>query len=420
MMFDCDIAILGSGAGGATLAQALAKRGKSVLILEKGSIVPRVGSEKAALGFYDKFGKLKTREGMVIYRAIMAGGTTVVSCGNGVRSLEREFKTRDIDIGKELDEAERELGVVPMDKRSYGDGTMRIVEAGEALGIHFDPMPKYIDFNACVSCGNCVLGCAPKAKWTANSYLEEAQNHRAKLVVNFSLDRIETSNGEVAGLRGRSNGEEVIVKAGKIVLACGALTTPLILQDLGLSAGNKLFCDPYAVVYGLVAQGGLARETSMAAVNSQFHESEGFIMAPFLDTPLSLVFTNPKYYRLMIKRDKLLGIMVKIKDDLVGTVRKDGISKTLTANDKTKLDRGCRKATEVLVKAGVDPESITITEPRGAHPGGTAAIGDVINTDHQTRISGLYVCDASALPEAPGLPPILTIVALAKRLANIL
>lgn len=52
--------------------------------------------------------------------------------------------------------------------------------------------------------------------------------------------------------------------------------------------------------------------------------------------------------------------------------------------------------------------------------GGTAAIGRVVDTDLRTEVDGLYVCDASVLPETPGMPPIMTIVALAKRLAEAL
>jgi choline dehydrogenase-like flavoprotein len=42
----------------------------------------------------------------------------------------------------------------------------------------------------------------------------------------------------------------------------------------------------------------------------------------------------------------------------------------------------------------------------------------VVNTNLETDIKGLFVCDASVFPESTGLPPILTITALAKRLAN--
>jgi len=66
----------------------------------------------------------------------------------------------------------------------------------------------------------------------------------------------------------------------------------------------------------------------------------------------------------------------------------------------------------------IDPKSIIVTKTRGAHPGGTAAIGDVVNADLETKIKGLFVCDASVFPESAGLPPILTIIALAKRLSK--
>ncbi|MHC4592251.1 MAG: GMC oxidoreductase, partial [Planctomycetota bacterium] len=67
-----------------------------------------------------------------------------------------------------------------------------------------------------------------------------------------------------------------------------------------------------------------------------------------------------------------------------------------------------------------DTNSFVVTRPQGAHPGGTAAIGKVVNADLQTEVDNLFVCDASVLPNAPGLPPIPTIVALAKRLAKAL
>ncbi|MEE3325673.1 MAG: GMC oxidoreductase, partial [Methanosphaera sp.] len=62
--------------------------------------------------------------------------------------------------------------------------------------------------------------------------------------------------------------------------------------------------------------------------------------------------------------------------------------------------------------------TMTSTIFRGAHPGGTAAIGDVVDNNLKTEIDGLYVGDASVIPMSPGKPPILLILALALRLAN--
>jgi len=316
----------------------------------------------------------------------MAGGTTIVSCGNGVRSLEKELKSIGVDISRELDEAEKDLNVAPFALKLMGDGTKRILESSKTLGYKFVPMPKFIDFNKCASCANCILGCVPKAKWTALNYIEKSQNFGASLITNFKLDSIIVSGEKAIGVEGKAQGKQIKITADKIVLATGAIETPKILQKLGLSAGNKLFCDIFTVVYGITKDVGLSRETTMAIVNTDFHEKDGFILSPFLDTPLSLMFTHPKYFKIAIKRDKLLGIMVKIKDDMMGAIDKKGnISKKITENDKEKLEKGNQIAKEILLKSGVNPKSIIITKARGAHPGGTAAIGDVVNKKSRNK-----------------------------------
>jgi choline dehydrogenase-like flavoprotein len=62
--------------------------------------------------------------------------------------------------------------------------------------------------------------------------------------------------------------------------------------------------------------------------------------------------------------------------------------------------------------------SIALGAPHGAHPGGTVRIDEMLNRDLETEIAGLYVCDASVLPEPCGWPPVLTIIGLAKRLVK--
>ena len=90
---------------------------------------------------------------------------------------------------------------------------------------------------------------------------------------------------------------------------------------------------------------------------------------------------------------------------LTGQVFPDGsVSKPVTEEDQARLDEGAAIATEILVKAGVDPKSIVISSPQGGHPGGTAAIGRIVNENLQTSVDGLFVCDASVLPRAPGMP----------------
>ena len=84
MKLKADIVIVGSGAGGATVAKELAKRGKDVLVLERGPEVSGFGLQTKALRFYDRCGLRTSREGTIVYRALLVGGTTVVSCGHGL------------------------------------------------------------------------------------------------------------------------------------------------------------------------------------------------------------------------------------------------------------------------------------------------------------------------------------------------
>ena len=111
--------------------------------------------------------------------------------------------------------------------------------------------------------------------------------------------------------------------------------------------------------------------------------------------------------------------MTKIADEPVGRVYPDGtVSKPVTERDRTRLQEGSAIAKEILIKAGADGGSIVVSKPQGGHPGGTAAIGRVVDGELQTEVDGLFVCDGSVLPAPPGAPPVLTIVSLAKWLAK--
>jgi choline dehydrogenase-like flavoprotein len=122
----------------------------------------------------------------------------------------------------------------------------------------------------------------------------------------------------------------------------------------------------------------------------------------------------------------MLGIMTKITDDANGQVYANGkCSKPLTKRDLERLDHGTTIARQILLQTGAKPKSLFESKIQGAHPGGTAAIGTVVDKDLQTRIDNLFVCDASVFParkfnDRSRLPPILTIVALSKRLAKTL
>lgn len=420
MKLKSDVIIVGSGVGGATLARELSLKGKKVTIVEKGQYYSpgQIGSELQAYHFYDRHGLWsKTKEGVFYYRAIMVGGTSIVSCGNGVRCLEKELKNSGIDLKKEFHETEKELKVTPVPDKFLGRGTKKIMQAAKKLGIKMKPMPKFINFKKCISCGNCILGCRVGAKWTTLPYLKEAQDKGASLLTGTNITKVLISKGRAFGVEGYNQKRgEVEILGNTIVLAAGGIGTPIILQNSGIKAGQKLFLDVFTVTMGLTKDIGLTKEVIMGAVSRQ----RGFILSPFLDTPSVMASVVPLPFRqnirIAIHRKNMLGIMVKIDDDLQGRVYKNGlIEKKVTAEDLLKLKKGAEISKKILIKAGVDPRTIITSRIRGAHPGGTAAIGEVVNKNLQTKIKGLFVCDASVLPVSPGLPPMVTIIALSKR-----
>ena len=159
----------------------------------------------------------------------------------------------------------------------------------------------------------------------------------------------------------------------------------------------------------------------MATIIDAFHDTEGYILSPFMEGPLDLLTDRIPLLRKIDVRSysKLIGVMTKITDLPNGRIYPDGsFEKPMLRVDREKIDKGFSRSRLMLEAAGVDPKSIFCTHIRAGHPGGTAGVGRVVNKELETEVSGLYVCDCSVFPVTPGKPPVLTIIALGKYLAK--
>ncbi len=421
-----DFIIVGSGAGGSTLAWELTKKGKRVLILERGSEINKVGTFSDILNFYDcnRYTRTpkKSKEGVIIYRTFMPGGTTRVATGNIVRSYEKEFQKMGIDLNKEFEESENELNVKLSSEKIQSTGSRAICEAALSLGYKMTAMPKAIDEQKCIKCGVCVYGCKKNAKWTAKEYLDKAINQGAVIKYGIKVQKVLVEQKQAFGVRGVKAKDKFEYFADNIILAAGGLGTPVILQNSRMNnngAGKNLFIDTFVNVYGIANGLNQRFEPPMEFVDLEFHEKEGFILSTFINRQKMIRFIEAGIKGMRLKEKNLIGIMVKISDTPEGVVYPDGsVSKVVSKDDKSKLEQGTKMAEKILIAAGADKDSILVTNPQGAHPGGTVAIGNCINKKLETEVKNLYVCDASIFPTSPGMPPILTIVAMAKRLAK--
>mgnify|MGYP000235141724 CR=1 FL=1 len=423
---DYDFIIVGSGAGGSTLGWELAKKGMSVLLIERGHDIKKVGQFRDILKFYDLYKYTKTpkksQEGVILYRTFMPGGTTVVSTGNGVTGLENKMSEIGINIEEEMEETIRELKVLPSSEKIHSNGSEAIYNAARDLGYMMEPMPKFIDQNKCVKCGMCVFGCKNNAKWTAKNYLDKADKLGVQIEYNSKVERVIIKDNIAIGVEGIDNDGVFKYFASNIILAAGGLGTPVIIKNSNIydnEVGENLFVDIFVNVYGIANGINQTNEPPMEFVDSEFHDSDGFIISSFInrDNKIRFIEAGLKGYRFPNK--KLIGMMIKIVDESSGKVFSNGIvSKPVKASDWEKLNKGIEISKEILIKAGADENSILVSNPQGAHPGGTAAIGKFVDNKLHSKINNLYVCDGSVFPESPGLPPIITIVALAKRLAK--
>jgi choline dehydrogenase-like flavoprotein len=422
---ETDVVVVGSGPGGASVAQELAKQGKRVVILERGRNYERVGNTLTTLFMIDRQSLLFPKDGAVrVGRALTTGGSSVIYCGTAVLPPNWIAEKYKIDLSEFVEAARQEIGIKPLPDKLIGAASRRIMDAARDLGFNWNPIDKFIDAEKCdLKCPHCMLGCTKGAKWTARDYIHEAVNKGAILLNQALVQEVLFDNRQAVGVRVLTPRGQLTVEAKITVLAAGGMATPVLLQRAGIfEAGQGFYVDPLIVTYGEYNGPGSWRDIPMTAGTLEF-VPEGIVMIdlafPWAQYLLNAYWKGWKYLPKFFGYLSVMGIMTKVRDGLNGRVNLDGtISKHITNEERYKLDKGANLAEKILKRAGAKPESIYSAPIGAAHPGGTARIGHVVNTDLETQWKNLYVCDSSIIPEPMGLPPVWTIIAFGKRLAR--
>ncbi|MEU6075452.1 GMC family oxidoreductase N-terminal domain-containing protein [Micromonospora sp. NPDC047074] len=266
---DCDVVIVGSGAGGGTAAAVLAGRGLDVIVVEKGGYYDDKdfdGGELSGLSRLYAPGPSATAEGQLsLLQGQCLGGGTVVNYSTSFRTPPRvrdewaalgvpQFATDEYDSC--LDAVWSRLGV----NRDHGRISSRdaLMERGLAkLGWHVDEMPRNVDgCDTGVECGRCGLGCRLGAKQsTTKTWLVDAQRAGARLVVGVDVRTVTVRAGRATGVAGHTaDGHPVTVRARAVVAAAGSVQTPALLRRSGLTnpnIGRHLHLHPATGVWGV-------------------------------------------------------------------------------------------------------------------------------------------------------------------------
>lgn len=397
------VIIIGSGAGGAIIARELAKNKIPVTIIEKGPYI----DSKDAFNYYDSY-----NDSVDLLTTTCVGGATIVSMSNMVRALDSELHEYGVDISSEYEYVEDLVGVHDLDDSHIGKGTQLFLDAGKELGLKTLKMPKAIREKDCIQCGKCAFGCPADAKWSGKDFIDEAVDDGATFISEAEVTEVIVEDSKVKGVKYIKNNIEESIFSDTVILSAGAIGSTLLLRSAGIDAGRKIFFDPFVTVGGYLKDINFNTEVQMAGVVI----GNNFVLSPHFSS-----FTIGNMDDKKVENKDILSIMVKTADEAEGYVDDDGdVVKINTIKDIRYLAEGVATAGFILEKAGVDPTTIASTLYRGAHPGGTAPIGEIVDSNQETNIKGLFVSDASVLPISPGKPPILTILALSKRLSDYL
>jgi len=474
---ECDVVVVGSGAGGAVVAAELAEAGLSVVVLEEGGHHPTESftttTTDALRRLYRDAGASTTLGATPVQwsEGRCVGGSTVVNGGMAFRGSERVLEqwasragTRELSVDQldaQYRRVERFMSVAPPEPTSIGND-QRLLRAGaERLGW------KVVDDTRahahCMGCNVCTWGCPTGAKQSALvSYLPRAVSFGADVWADCRVHRVLMRGKRAVGVAGTTgpDGKPFAVHADRVVVACGAVQTPALLLRSGIRSpsrqiGGNLYLHPGASVTAVFDEKVDGWQGAHQSYQVRQFENEGIILAA-VNLPPSLVarslpINGTPLADEMTHYNNLVTAGVLVEDTHAGRVRAVGqdtvATYRVTDRDGARLVRATALLSEALFEAGAhtvhlpfegkpparSPADVQRLGVVGIRPSeiatstvhlmGTARLGtdptsDVCDpTGAVYDTADLYVADASLFPAPLGVNPMLTIMALATRVA---
>ena len=422
-----DVIVVGTGPAGGTIAAKMAEAGHKVLMLEKGAYHPAwfLGNQILSVLLYDKMGLCATKEGLMVARGITVGGSALLSCGSASPPYPGLFEKVGVNLDEELKEAHDYMKIVDdFPDHLIGKGQIHLMEVANNMGFHFEKFKRFMDPEKYPFGWSPMKGGPEDAKWSGRVPVEEARRHGADLVTKANVLKAIVEQGEVTGVETK-RGKKYFGKI--VVLSAGGLASPVILRRSGIEGpGDKFGFDALWFTYGYNKEYTMVNDLDMGIVDDSYVVSDGFVLSPVEHTwglylASATLGGGWSYLPKFVKFGRAVSIMTKIKDDLGGTMYDDeSFSKPLTDNDWTKLKKGEELAIKILKASGCEPDNFFSCKPFAAHPCASVRIGDHIDTNFESKIKNLFVCDTSSFPESMGLPCVWTCTALGIKMAKIL
>ena len=447
--------VVGSGAGGAPAAARLASEwGEGVALVEAGrhfqasdfnqierDMIPALYAGSGLQGTED--GSISVLQGRAV------GGSTVVNdavCFRPPPELEERWRAHGMDIDlaaldRHVGTVERVMGVTRIPRAQVNRANYLVGLGAARLGWHGERLRH--NSPGCVQCGFRHVGCAYGVKRSMNvSFVPLALEQGCQLLAETRVSHLERRGGlwEV-----HTDGE--VQKSKRVVLAAGVVQTPAILLRSGIDAGEGVQFHVGSNAYGDFAEevdgfNGIPMSYGVLEFADVFgHDGPGLVIEASNVQPLAFSvqpqYEGPGHQEVLERYRHTAGSIGLVRSKGRGRVRLKGgraaVDYPLVEEDRRRLALYFQRITELFLAAGAEsvllshrvhrrvtavPESIDVAPHLAAvytpHPFGGANRGAV--TDGVGRVRGeqdLWVLDGSALPEAIGVNPQITIAALA-------
>jgi choline dehydrogenase-like flavoprotein len=472
---ECDVVVIGTGAGGAVVGRELAERGHAVVFVEEGRWLRKDDYLGGLINAQTQYSRTAVALGSSPFPLMMGklvGGSTAVNGGTCFRTPStvldewcEELGTDELSPSKmapRFEHVETRLMVSEPERRFIGPIADMMDRGAHALGWRAGPIPR--NAVGCEGQGFCGLGCASGARRSVEvSFLPGALERGAIVLSSGRAENVLLEDGRAVGVLVRGErGRRLSVRAKAVVVAGGSIPTPALLLRQGIAnssgqLGRNLSVHPSVGVGGYFDDMMHPdRYIPQAYMVDEFVAEGIMILAAQPDLNVAHALFPVSGRRFMRAMDSLphLGMLgAMIRDQSRGRVWFDVkgqplVTYNLLPQDVELLKRAIIYAGKLCWAAGarrlhlglIGDEPIDtyaqfqrFEERRvrasdlaliSYHPLGTCRMGrdrrtSVVDLDHQAHdVPGLFVVDGSTVPGPPGVNPQLTIMALAVRAAE--
>lgn len=299
-----DVIVIGTGAGGGTAGYKLASLGKHVLFVERGKLFDDAAAfqdeqamqidKRASDNRCIDFGEITSRA----FIGGVVGGSTALYGGCLMRpglsdftpgryyghQLDRklwEWPVAYEEMAPYYDEAEELYRVAGINRQStphlkerdkpYPATPLPLHPTNIALqegfthaGLHPFILPMGIDPEACEQCAACpgyICPCDARASSLNRCISPAVKHHNADLVVQTEVESVHTRGRLVTGLVLKNSSGHYRVTTSQLIVACGAIGSPVFLKQHRLTGGNDIIGRNYMFHLGVICSALCARPT---------------------------------------------------------------------------------------------------------------------------------------------------------------